>query len=83
MTGSFKSPPPGQPRSQVPADPNVKLGQKVDDIFDPIARKNFRVVVIRPEEVEQLDVSDYENPQRWNWTWDEKKGQWEEVELWP
>ncbi|KAI9928376.1 hypothetical protein ASPWEDRAFT_26548 [Aspergillus wentii DTO 134E9] len=83
LRGSFKSPPPGQPRSQVPADPNVKLGQKVDDIFDPIARKNFRVVVIRPEEVEQLDVSDYENPQRWNWTWDEKKGQWEEVELWP
>lgn len=84
--GSFKSPPPGQPRSQVPQNPDLKLGQKVQDLHDPVARKNFRVVVVRPEVVEQLDVSDYEHPQRRMWTLIEdgkQPGRWEEVELWP
>lgn len=43
-------------------------------------------MVVRPEEVEQLDLSDYENGRRCNWTLVEDGKQpahWEEVELWP
>lgn len=86
LRGSFKTPPPGQPKSQKPQDPSLELGEKVKDLHDPIARKNFRVVVVRPQEVERLDLSDYENPQRWTWTLvedDTQPGRWEEVELWP
>ncbi|EAW12966.1 uncharacterized protein ACLA_014030 [Aspergillus clavatus NRRL 1] len=89
LRGSFKSPPPGQPRSEQPSDPSLKLGQKVEDLHDPVARGNFRVVVIIPTEVERLDLSDYENPQRWNWTLDSGSdddahgGKWEATELWP
>ncbi|KAK5709953.1 hypothetical protein LTS12_028035, partial [Elasticomyces elasticus] len=83
---SFKTPPPGQPKSQVPQDPDLKPGQKVHDIHDPVARKNFRVVVVRPEQVERLDLSDYENPQRRAWSLTPEStqpSQWEEIELWP
>jgi hypothetical protein len=83
--GSFRNPPPGQPRSSTPNQPDLKLGQEVLDLHDPVARSNFRVVVICPEEVERLDLTDQENCKRWNWTLiDAKEGsQWNEVELWP
>ncbi|OJJ50836.1 hypothetical protein ASPZODRAFT_126786 [Penicilliopsis zonata CBS 506.65] len=91
MRGSFKNPPPGRPRSEIPSDPALKLGQKVEDLHDPVARKNFRVVVIRPVEVDRLDLADYEQPRRWKWrltnadsVYDgDESGDWEEVELWP
>ncbi|KAJ9366711.1 hypothetical protein DTO282E5_8612 [Paecilomyces variotii] len=87
MRGSFRNPPPGHPVTEVPSDPNIKLGQKVHDLHDPTARKNFRVVVIRPEEVERLDLNDYENPRRFQWKSigdDGEQGQrWVETELWP
>jgi hypothetical protein len=44
------------------------------------------VVVIRANEVERLDLSDYEKPQRWNWTLVGGTGddaRWEATELWP
>lgn len=44
------------------------------------------MVVVRPQEVERLDLSDYKNPARWTWTFIEdgkQPGRWEEVELWP
>ncbi|KXG53962.1 FMN-binding split barrel-related protein [Penicillium griseofulvum] len=83
--GSFRNPAPGQPRSSAPSQPDLKLGQEVLDLHDPVARLNFRVVVICPEEVERLDLTDQENCKRWNWTLiDTKEGsQWNEVELWP
>lgn len=70
----------------------------MDDIHDRVARRNFRVVVIIPEVVERLDVTDYENPGRWRWSIEdgdgsgdrakagkegESRGRWVEVELWP
>ncbi|KAJ6113456.1 hypothetical protein N7523_006773 [Penicillium sp. IBT 18751x] len=85
MRGSFKAPPPGQPRSKVPDDQALGLGQKVTDLHDPVARGNFRVVIIMPEEVEQLDLSNQEDPKRWKWTLvnDQSGSHWVETELWP
>ena len=83
MLGSFKNPPPGRPRSEQPSDPALKPGQKLTDLHDAVARKNFRVVVVRPTEVERLDLTDYEKPQRWSWTLVDGGSQWKEVELWP
>ncbi|PYH97132.1 hypothetical protein BO71DRAFT_468870 [Aspergillus ellipticus CBS 707.79] len=89
MRGSFKNPPPGTPRSQAPSNPELKLGQKVEDLRDKVARENFRVVVIRPEEVERLDLKDLANVTRTRWTFvpeadgDTWEGKWEEVDLWP
>ncbi|KAF4765315.1 hypothetical protein HAV15_003791 [Penicillium sp. str.  len=83
--GSFRNPHPGQPRSSTPSQLDLKLGQKVLDLNDPVARANFRVVVIRPDEVERLDLTDQEDAKRWNWTLiDGSDGsRWDEVELWP
>ncbi|KAF7519545.1 hypothetical protein PCG10_009951 [Penicillium crustosum] len=83
--GSFRNPHPGQPRSSTPSQPDLKLGQEVLDLHDSIARANFRVVVIRPEEVERLDLTDQEDAKRWNWTLIEGDdgSRWNEVELWP
>jgi pyridoxamine 5'-phosphate oxidase len=81
IPGSFKAPPPGQPKTELPADSPLKPGQKVHDLHDSVARRHFRVVVIKPEVVERLDLSDYENPRRWRWALE--GGRWVEVELWP
>ncbi|KAJ6108799.1 FMN-binding split barrel-related protein [Penicillium capsulatum] len=93
MRGSFKTPSPGQPRSQAPSNPALGVGQKVTDLHDPIAREHFRVVVIVPEEVEYLDLSDEANLKRWRWTLaelaennepsDKPGSHWLEIELWP
>lgn len=88
-SGSFRVPPPGTPRSHVPSDPSLKLGQKVTDLHDPVARANFRVVAIIPDEVERLDLSDMNNIRREKWEFvgsDEPKQSgeaWVHCELWP
>lgn len=55
-----------------------------------MARRNFRVVVIHPTEVESLDLTDPENGKRVKWNLTLKAGpktrsqwRWEEKELWP
>ncbi|KAI9876398.1 MAG: hypothetical protein M1830_006296 [Pleopsidium flavum] len=90
MRGSFKNPPPGTPVSQSPQDKDHSLGQKVTDLHDPIAYANFRVVIIKPEVVEQLDLSDPSQARRWKFTFVGEKGQdeetigeWKKEELWP
>jgi len=62
------------------------MGQKVTDLHDPVARKNFRVVVIEPEEVELLDLTNLEDAKRWKWTLareDRPENHWVQTELWP
>ncbi|OJK01347.1 hypothetical protein ASPACDRAFT_41608 [Aspergillus aculeatus ATCC 16872] len=83
--GTFRNPPPGQPRSKHRETSELKIGQKVEDLRDPVARRNFRVVVIRPEEVEMLDLSKAPDAVRKRWTVarDGDTEKWEEVELWP
>ncbi|WEW57721.1 pyridoxal 5'-phosphate synthase [Emydomyces testavorans] len=85
--GSFKNPPPGSSKSASGADPTLRLGQKVYDLFDPVARSNFRVVVIRPEEVEIVDLTEPEAAMRTRWSLvprgDGHGTEWKEEELWP
>ena len=80
--GSFKAPPPGRPTSEPYDDKNLALGTKVEDLEDPVARKNFRVVVIKPEEVEQLDLSDPTKARRQVYIY-QADGSWKQEERWP
>ena len=95
MRGSFKNPPPGQSLNDGNVGPGERLGQKGGSLKnEPLARKNFRVAVITPEEVEQVDLSDPGNSKRWIWSLaeagrpegdDDSKqvGEWSVVETWP
>lgn len=83
------------PKSKPVNDPELKLGQKVNDEHDPIGRKNFRVVIIQPEEVEELDLTDPAEARRWKWTYvgdgdsaaqpngKQVHKEWKMEELWP
>ncbi|KUI62698.1 hypothetical protein VP1G_09813 [Cytospora mali] len=95
MRGSFKNPPPGSPRANAPG-PGEGLGQKVGDelLEDEVARRNFRVVVVVPDEVDVCDLSDLADQRRWLYTFvgSETKATkpggevidgWEKVEVWP
>lgn len=89
MRGSFRNPPPGTPRDD--GSPGggspPKLGQRVDDLQDEVARRHFRVVAVVPEEVDRVDLSDPEDGRRWNYKYDaddeEGGGSWTTTELWP
>jgi hypothetical protein len=78
LLGSFRAPPPGNPkRGDFPdSGPNSSLA--VTDLYDNVARENFRVVGICPREVEQLDLSDRDRLRRWRWTL-ETKGEDEKI----
>jgi hypothetical protein len=93
MRGSFKAPPPGTPVAYH-TEKGEGLGQRVDDLEDEAARRNFRVVVIVPDEVDQVDLRDELRPRRWLYVYrgadgesklpgGEVIGEWEKVEVWP
>jgi hypothetical protein len=93
MRGSFKAPPPGTPVAYH-TEKGEGVGQRLDDLEDEVARKNFRVVVIVPDEVDQVDLSDELRPRRWLYVYrgvegdsrlpgGEVVGEWEKVEVWP
>ncbi|EGO59879.1 hypothetical protein NEUTE1DRAFT_100025 [Neurospora tetrasperma FGSC 2508] len=93
MRGTFRGPPPGQPVA-FPPGKGEGLGQEVVDLQDEVARRNFRVVVIVPTEVDQVDLSDAKRARRWLYLWrgnsyhakeagGEVEGEWEKVEVWP
>jgi len=94
MRGSFKNPVPGSPVSVPPAEKGLALGQTVTNLDDEIARRNFRVVIIKPDEVEQLDLSEPDKARRWKFTYvgpegghagqrGDDVGEWKKEELWP
>lgn len=86
MRGTFRNPPPGTPRSRLPASgEGLGLGQSVDDVDDEVARRNFRVVVIVPDEVDRVDLSDPQQGQRWNYRFEGEpgEGEWKVTETWP
>jgi pyridoxamine 5'-phosphate oxidase len=82
MRGSFKNPVPGNPVSIPPSEPGLGLGQKVTDLHDELARKSFRVIIIRPDHVEQVDLSDPDRGRRWQFTY-AGLDSWKEEEVWP
>lgn len=83
MRGTFKNPPPGTPVSESPGE-GLGLGQKVEDLQDDIARRNFRVLVIVPEDVDRVDLSDSQRGRRWNYKLGSGgDGSWTTTELWP
>ncbi|KAF2493820.1 hypothetical protein BU16DRAFT_511901 [Lophium mytilinum] len=82
MRGSFKGPPPGQPVNKPYDKDNLELGSKVEDLHNEAARKNFRVVIIVPDIVEQTDISDPNTARRHRYTYG-ANGQWTTEELWP
>lgn len=87
MRGSFKNPPPGTPLSRKPGE-GEGLGQKVQGVDDEVARRNFRVVVVVPEEVDQVDLSDPSEGKRWNYkvvgdNEEGRMGAWKVTEMWP
>ncbi|KAL1893173.1 hypothetical protein Sste5346_006605 [Sporothrix stenoceras] len=99
MRGSFRNPPPGQlrpPRGETGnTSPGEGLGDPVDNdhLDDPTARANFRVCVIVPEEVDQVDLSKGDDPRRWLYTYVGEDSEvpdeaevincWAKQELWP
>ena len=64
-------------------DKHLKLGEKVEDLEDSTARSNFRVVIIRPEEVESVDLSDPKKSRRQVYKYDSGSGNWSHEECWP
>lgn len=58
------------------------MGEKVDNLDDPVARKHFRVIVIRPEEVEMTDLNP-ESSRRERFTVNPDTLEWSKVETWP
>ncbi|KAL2349754.1 pyridoxamine 5'-phosphate oxidase-domain-containing protein [Cryomyces antarcticus] len=83
LRGSFRAPPPGQPTSEPYDDKELQLGSKVEDLNDPVARKNFRVMVIKPEQVEKLDLSDPVKARRQKYTFVDSSAEWKHEECWP
>lgn len=97
MRGSFKNPPPGEPITDGgKIGEGEKLGQKGGHLEeDAVARKNFRVAIITPEEVEAVDLSNPSESKRWIWTLAQESGgqgggegarsvgEWNMVETWP
>lgn len=97
MRGSFKNPPPGHPIDEGKDEQAGEgLGQKAGHLSDePLARKNFRVCVITPEQVEAVDLTDPAKASRQIWTLAEEAGgpggrqpsdtvgEWNHVETWP
>jgi pyridoxamine 5'-phosphate oxidase len=81
--GTFKNPPPGQPVDKPYDDKNLAVGQKVEDLEDPVARANFRVVIIKPEEMESVDLSDPAKARRQVYKFDQSSGKWTHTECWP
>jgi hypothetical protein len=83
MRGSFKAPPPGRPSDQAFDEKKNQLGTKVETLDDAEARKNFRVVVIKPSWVEKTDISGREGARRYQYEYQPLIGEWKITETWP
>lgn len=83
MRGSFQNPPPGQPVDKPYDEQKHQIGEKVEDLDHPVARENFRVVVIKPEEVESVDLSDPKEGRREVYKFNQQDGSWSHQTCWP
>ncbi|PPJ57140.1 hypothetical protein CBER1_10470 [Cercospora berteroae] len=83
MRGSFQNPPPGQQVDKPYDEKKHQIGEKVEDLDHPVARENFRVVVIKPEEVESVDLSDPKKGRREVYKFNHQDGTWSHETCWP
>ncbi|KAF1817432.1 hypothetical protein P152DRAFT_19164 [Eremomyces bilateralis CBS 781.70] len=83
MRGTFKRPPPGTPADKPYDDKTLQLGTKLKGLDDAVARENFQVVVIVPDEVEKLDLNDPVEGRRHNYIYQAQSGRWHMEVLWP
>lgn len=81
--GGFAAPPPGQNVDKPLEGEHLELGEKVEDLHHPIARQHFRVIVIKPDEVESVDLSDPAKSRRQRYKFDSQSGEWSHEETWP
>lgn len=58
------------------------MGEKITGLDEPTARKNFRVVIIKPEHVEMLDLKP-DSARREKYDYNEKSGSWNTTTTWP
>lgn len=81
MRGTFRNPPPGVAVAEG-AGEGLEVGRKVEDLHDGVARGNFRVVVLVPDEVDKVNV---ETARRWRFRDVGGPGGsvWETTEVWP
>jgi pyridoxamine 5'-phosphate oxidase len=61
-------------------DEEVTPTEPINDLDHPVARKNFRVVVIRPFEVEELELAS--PPKRFRYTYQDD-GSWKTDKIRP
>lgn len=83
VAGSFKQPPPGQEVHKPYDESKLQLGAKVEGLDDDVARDNFRVVIIKPEFVERVDLSDPSKSRRYVYEFDDDSNEWKYEEQWP
>ncbi|USW57016.1 Putative FMN-binding split barrel [Septoria linicola] len=83
MRGSFQNPPPGQSVNKPYDEKKNPIGEKVEDLDHEVARGNFRVVVIKPEEVESVDLSDPKKGRREVYKFNQQDGSWSHETCWP
>ena len=67
----------------MPGDDYLPLGEKVEDLHHKLARENFRVMVIQPDLVESVDLSDPTKARRQVYNYDSSNGTWSHYEAWP
>lgn len=79
----FKQPPPGQSVSKPYNNEEEQMGAKVTTLDDPVARRNFRVVIIKPEHVESVNLTDLAAARRQRYSFDPDTGEWHHEETWP
>ncbi|KAM5476132.1 putative pyridoxal 5'-phosphate synthase [Microsporum audouinii] len=86
MRGTFTQDLPGAPKSG-PAPVLRDGGEGLSDLNNPVARKNFRVVVIKPEEVEYIHDEGPGNNRNERFRWElgqsDTSSTWKGEQLWP
>ncbi|KAI0994551.1 hypothetical protein K3495_g13630 [Podosphaera aphanis] len=86
MRGTFKNPPPGTLVHKPLEDKRLALGQIVTNLHDEVARTNFRVIIIKPDEVEYCYFSKaVQKRLRYSYveTYGDNTGEWKVEEIWP